>query len=238
MIPLMNTPEYDLTLSNNVKVRFRPFLVKEEKILLMAIENNVETEMINALIQIVQACMVTKEVDVTKLPVWDFEWLWLNIRSKSIGEQIDLQLKCPDDESQVVDYSFNIEQVKPDLNKKVETNIKFSDTYGVVMRTPTVLEVANKKTILDLTVNLMKECISQIYNGEEIFEVKDVEPEELDQFIDNLTMPQYEKIRGYFEQLPVISHTIKYKNPKSGVEHEMLLQGASDFFQLPSYTKA
>ena len=85
---------------------------------------------------------------------------------------------------------------------------------------------------------MVKECIAQIYNGEEIFEVKDIESKELDQFVDNLTMPQYEKIRGYFEQLPVISHTIKYKNPKSGVEHEMLLQGAADFFQLPSYTRA
>ena len=238
MLNFMKTPEHDLMLSNGAKVKYRPFLVKEEKILLMSVENNVEQEMVETLVKTVQTCILTDGIDVTKLPVYDFEWLWLNIRSKSIGEQIDLQLKCPDDESQVVDYSFNIEQVKPDLNKKVETNIKFSDTYGVVMRTPTVLEVANKKTILDLTVNLMKECISQIYNGEEIFEVKDVEPEELDQFIDNLTMPQYEKIRGYFEQLPVISHTIKYKNPKSGVEHEMLLQGASDFFQLPSYTRA
>ena len=237
MIPIMNTPEYDLTLSNNVKVRFRPFLVKEEKILLMAVENNVETEMINALIQIVQACMVTKEVDVTKLPVWDFEWLWLNIRSKSIGETIQLRLKCPDDETQVVDYTFNIDNVKPDLNKKIDTNVKFSENYGVIMRIPTVREVANKKTIIDLSVNLMKDCIAQIYNGDEIFETKDIEPKELDQFIENLTMPQFKKIRAYFEQLPIISHTIKYKNPKSGVEHKMLLQGASDFFQLPSYTK-
>ena len=105
------------------------------------------------------------------------------------------------------------------------------------MRIPTVREVPNKKTIIDLSVNLMKDCIAQIYNGDEIFETKDIEPKELDQFIENLTMPQFKKIRAYFEQLPIISHTIKYKNPKSGVEHKMLLQGASDFFQLPSYTK-
>ena len=237
-LPLMNTPEYELTLSRNIKVKFRPFLVKEEKILLMAIENNNEEEMINILIQTVQTCMVTKDIDVKKLPVYDFEWLWLNIRSKSIGEVIDLKLKCPDDETQVVDYNFNIDQVKPDFNKEVETNIKFSENYGVIMKVPTVEEVANKKTIMDLTVNLMKECIAQIYNGEEIFEVKDIEPKELDEFIDNLTMPQFKKIRAYFEELPIISHTIKYKNPKSGAEHEMLLQGAADFFQLPSYTKA
>jgi len=229
-------PEYDLTLSNNVKVKYRPFLVKEEKVLLMAIENDNESEMIDTLIGTVQTCMIT-QVDVQKLPVYDFEWLWLNIRSKSIGEVVDLKLKCPDDETQVVDYKFNIDDVKPDFNKEIDTNVKFSENYGVIMRIPTVREVANKKTIIDLSVNLMKDCIAQIYNGDEIFEVKDIEPKELDQFIENLTMPQFSKIREYFEQLPIISHTIKYKNPKSGVEHEMLLQGASDFFQLPSYTR-
>ena len=235
-IPLMKIPEYDLTLSNNVKVKYRPFLVKEEKVLLMAIENDNESEMIDTLIGTVQTCMIT-QVDVQKLPVYDFEWLWLNIRSKSIGEVVDLKLKCPDDETQVVDYTFNIDNVKPDLNKKIDTNVKFSENYGVIMRIPTVREAANKKTIIDLSVNLMKDYIAQIYNGDEIFETKDIEPKELDQFIENLTMPQFKKIRAYFEQLPIISHTIKYKNPKSGVEHKMLLQGASDFFQLPSYTK-
>jgi len=232
----MKIPEYDLTLSNNVKVKYRPFLVKEEKVLLMAIENDNESEMIDTLIGTVQTCMIT-EIDVQKLPVYDFEWLWLNIRSKSIGEVVDLKLKCPDDETQVVDYKFNIDDVKPDFNKKIDTNVKFSENYGVIMKIPTVREVANKKTIIDLSVNLMKDCIAQIYSGDEIFEVKDIEPKELDQFIENLTMPQFKKIREYFEQLPIISHIIKYKNPKSGVEHEMLLQGASDFFQLPSYTR-
>ena len=238
MLNFMKTPEHDLILSNGVKVKYRPFLVKEEKILLMSVENNEEQDMINTLIKTVQTCVLTDGIDVTKLPVYDFEWLWLNIRSKSIGETVQLKLKCPDDEQQVVDYEFNIEDVKPDLSKKVETNIPFSKDYGVIMKVPTVLEVANKKTIIDLSVNLMRDCIAQIYNGDEIFETKDLEPSELEQFVDNLTMPQFQKLKDFFQTLPIISHTIKYKNPKSGVEHEMLLQGASDFFQLPSYMKA
>ena len=238
MLNFMKTPEHDLILSNGVKVKYRPFLVKEEKILLMSVENNEEQDMINTLIKTVQTCVLTDGIDVTKLPVYDFEWLWLNIRSKSIGETVQLKLKCPDDETQVVDYEFNIDSVKPDFSKKIDTNVPFSKDYGVIMRVPTIVEVADKKTIIDLSVNLMRDCIAQIYNGDEIFETKDLEPSELEQFVDNLTMPQFKKIKDFFETLPVIKHTIKYKNPKSGMEHEMLLQGASDFFQLPSYMKA
>ncbi len=237
MLNFMKTPEHDLMLSNNVKVKYRPFLVKEEKILLMSVENNKEQEMINTLIKTVQTCVLS-DIDVTKLPVYDFEWLWLNIRSKSIGETIQLKLKCPDDDTQVVDYDLNIDSVKPDFSQKVETNIPFSKDYGVIMKVPTIVEVADKKTIIDLTVNLIRDCIVQIYNGDEVFETKDLEPKELEQFVDNLTMPQFQKLKDYFETLPIISHTIKYKNPNSGVEHEMLLQGAADFFQLPSYMRA
>jgi len=236
-IPLMKVPEYDLTLSNNVKIKYRPFLVKEQKLLLLSNENQNESEMVNILIDIVQAC-VKGDIDVKKLPVYDFEWLWLNIRSKSIGEVVNLKLKCPDDDTQVVDYELRIEDVKPDLNKKVNTKIEFTKDYGVVMRIPTIKEVANKRTILDMSINLMRDCIDQIYQGEELFEAKEIEKEELNEFLDNLTMTQFKKIKDYFDTLPIISHTIKYKNPKSGVEHNLLLQGATDFFQLPSYTKA
>lgn len=236
-IPLMKVPEYDLTLSNNVKVRYRPFLVKEEKLLLLSNENQNESEMINTLITIVQACVLS-EIDVRKLPVYDFEWLWLNIRSKSIGEVVHLKLKCPDDETQIVDYDLNIDDVKPDFNKQIQTKIEFAKDYGVIMKVPTITEVANKKTILDMSINLMRDCIAQIYQKEEVFEVQEIEKEELNEFLDNLTMTQFKKIRDYFESLPIISHTIKYKNPKSGAEHTLLLQGATDFFQLPSYMKA
>jgi hypothetical protein len=238
MLNFMKTPEHDLMLSNGAKVKYRPFLVKEEKILLMSVENNVEQEMVDTLIKTVQTCVLTDGIDVTKLPVYDFEWLWLNIRSKSIGETVQLKLKCPDDETQIVDYDFNIESVKPDFSKEVKTHIPFTKEYGVIMKVPTIIEVSDKKTIIDLTVNLMRDCIAQIYNGDEVFETKDLEPKELEQFVDNLTMPQFKKLKDFFETLPIISHTIKYKNPKSGVEHEMLLQGASDFFQLPSYMRA
>lgn len=229
-IPLMKVPEYDLTLSNNVKIKYRPFLVKEQKLLLLSNENQNESEMVNILIDIVQAC-VKGDIDVKKLPVYDFEWLWLNIRSKSIGEVVNLKLKCPDDDTQVVDYELKIEDVKPDLNKKFETKVEFEPGYGVIMKVPTINHISNKKTLLDLSYNLVRDCIAQIYNGEEVFEANDLSKEELDEFVEHLTTKQFGMIRKYFESLPIVSHLIKYNNPKSGKEFTLLLQGASDFFQ-------
>ena len=229
-LSFIKVPEYDLTLSNNNVVKYRPFLIKEEKVLLMAVESRDEAEMNNALINIVQSCTISK-IDVTKLPVYDFEYLWLNIRGKSVGEQIDLKLKCPDDEKQTVDYSLKIEDVKPDLNKKFERKIEFQKDYGVIMKVPTIKHISNKKTLLDLSYGLVRDCIDQIYNGEEVFETADLSVKELDEFVNHLTTRQFNLIRKYFESLPVVSHLIKYKNPKSGKDFTLTLQGASDFFQ-------
>ena len=229
-LSFIKVPEYDLTLSNNNVVKYRPFLIKEEKVLLMAVESRDEAEMNNALINIVQSCTISK-VDVTKLPVYDFEYLWLNIRGKSVGEQIDLKLKCPDDEKQTVDYSLKIDDVKPDLNKKFERKIEFQKDYGVIMKVPTIKHISNKKTLLDLSYGLVRDCIDQIYNGDEVFESADLSVKELDEFVEHLTTRQFNLIRKYFESLPVVSHLVKYKNPKSGKDFTMTLQGASDFFQ-------
>ena len=229
-LSFLRVPEYDLTLSNNVKVKYRPFLIKEEKVLLMAVESKDEGEMNNALVKIVQQCTLS-QIDVTKLPVYDFEYLWLNIRGKSVGETIEMKLKCPDDEEVSVDYQLNIDDIKPDLNKKVETKIEFDKDYGVIMKVPTIMQIANKRTMLDLSFNLVRDCIAQIYNGDEVHEANDLSVEELDEYVEHLTTKQFKQIRNYFESLPIVSHLIKYQNPKSGKEFTLLLQGASDFFQ-------
>ena len=229
-IPFLKVPEYDLTLSNNVKIKYRPFLIKEEKILLMANESRDEKEINNALISIVQNCTLS-DVDVTKLPIYDFEYLWLNIRAKSVGEVIELKLKCPDDEQVTVDYELKIEDVKPDLNKKIETKIEFEKGYGVIMRIPTIRDLTNKRTVLDLSFNLVRDCIAQVFKDDEVFEAKDIEKEQLTEFVENLTTKQFKQIGKFFDSLPLVSHLIKYQNPKSGKDFELLLQGASDFFQ-------
>ena len=142
-----------------------------------------------------------------------------------------MKLKCPDDEEVSVDYQLNIDDIKPDLNKKVETKIEFEKDYGVIMKVPTIMQIANKRTMLDLSFNLVRDCIAQIYNGDEVHEANDLSKEELDEYVEHLTTRQFTQIRKYFESLPIVSHLIKYKNPKSGKEFTLLLQGASDFFQ-------
>ena len=229
-IPFLKTPEYELTLSNNVKVKYRPFLIKEEKLLLMANESDDEAEITNAFINVVQNCTLS-DIDVTKLPVYDFEYLWLNIRAKSVGEVIQMKLKCPDDENVLVDYDLNVDDVKPDLNKKVDPKIEFEKGYGVIMRVPTIIELVNKKNFIELSFELVRDCIAQIYKQDEVFEAVDVTKEQLTEFVENLTSNQFKKIKKYFDELPIVSHLIKYKNPKSGKEHTLLLQGAADFFQ-------
>ena len=149
-LSFIKVPEYSLNLSNNVKVKYRPFLIKEEKVLLMAVESKDENEMNNALIKVVQQCTLS-QVDVTKLPVYDFEYLWLNIRGKSVGETIEMKLKCPDDDTVSVDYQLKLEDVKPDFDKKVNTKIEFEKDYGVIMKVPTIMQIANKRTMLDLS---------------------------------------------------------------------------------------
>lgn len=229
-IPFLKTPEYELTLSNNVKVKYRPFLIKEEKLLLMATESGDEEEIVNAFVTVVQKCTLN-DIDVTKLPVYDFEYLWLNIRAKSVGEVIQMKLKCPDDENVLVDYDLNVDDVKPDLNKKVDPKIEFEKGYGVIMRVPTIIELVNKKNFIELSFELVRDCIAQIYKQDEVFEAVDVTKEQLTEFVENLTSNQFKKIKKYFDELPIVSHLIKYKNPKSGKEHTLLLQGAADFFQ-------
>ena len=229
-LSFLRVPEYDLTLSNNVKVKYRPFLIKEEKVLLMAVESKDEGEMNNALIKIVQQCTLS-QIDVTKLPVYDFEYLWLNIRGKSVGEVIQMKLKCPDDDTVSVDYQLKLEDIKPNLDKKVDTKIEFEKDYGVIMKIPTIMQIANKKTMLDLSFNLVRDCIAQIYNGDEVHEANDLSVEELDEYVEHLTTKQFKQIREYFESLPIVSHLIKYKITNSCKEFTLLLQLSSDFFK-------
>ena len=229
-IPFLKTPEYELTLSNNVKVKYRPFLIKEEKLLLMANESDDEAEITNAFINVVQNCTLS-DIDVTKLPVYDFEYLWLNIRAKSVGEVVQMKLKCPDDENVLVDYELKIEDVKPNLNKVVDNKIEFEKGYGVIMKVPTIKELVNKQNFIDLSFDLVRDCIAQIYKDDEVFEAVDITKEQLTEFVENLTSNQFKQVKKYFDNLPIVSHTIKYKNPNSGKEHILLLQGASDFFQ-------
>ena len=238
-LPKNVTPTYTCELpSTKQAVKYRPFLVREEKILLIALESEDDREIQNAVEQVIQNCILDSNINVGELPIFDFEYLFLKIRGKAVGEVVNLKVKCPDDEKEVVDVSLNLEEIKVDYNDKHKKEVDFGDGYGVIMRYPTIKTFNNKVSATQLSFDLITECIQSIYNGDDVFDRNNIDRKELEEWVNNLTQPQFTKMSEFFSTMPSMKHTLKYKNPKSGKEFEMHLNGIRDFFQLPSTTTA
>jgi hypothetical protein len=236
-LPKLNTPTYELTLpSSNRKVKYRPFLVKEEKILLIAMESEDEKEMQNAVKQILKNCILTRGISVDKLAVFDIEYLFLNIRGKSVGEDIKLNIVCPDDEVTEVEVSVNVEDVKIQKSDKHDSVIQLTDQVAIVMKYPSMeMFVKNNitgenqqkvDTIFDMTID----CISQVVEGEDVLEAKSFSKKEMLEFVETFDTQQFQKIQDFFETMPKLSHTIKVLNPKTNIESEVVIEGLSSFF--------
>lgn len=236
-LPKLNTPTYELILpSSNRKVKYRPFLVKEEKILLIAMETEDEKQMQNAVKQILKNCILTRGISVDKLAVFDIEYLFLNIRGKSVGEDITLNIVCPDDEETEVEVSVNVENVKIQKSDKHDPVIKLTDQVAIVMKYPSMeMFVKNNitgenqqkvDTIFDMTID----CISQVVEGESVLEAKSFSKKELLEFVETFDTQQFQKIQDFFETMPKLSHKIKVVNPKTNVESEVVIEGLSSFF--------
>ena len=234
-LPTINTPTYELEIpSTDEKIKYRPFLVKEEKILLLAMESGKQTDVINAIKQIVTACTFGK-LKIGTMPMFDIEYLFLNIRAKSVGEISELQLVAPDDKETTVNVSVDLNDIKVQVQDNHTNKVELTDEMGIYMTYPTVNGFANSgatevtaENMLDVIVS----CISQIYDkkGEEIFEAKDSTKKELIEFIEQLNSQQFKDIQNFFDTMPKLKHTIKIKNPKTNVESEVVLSGLSDFF--------
>ena len=236
-LPKLNTPTYELTLpSSNRKVKYRPFLVKEEKILLIAMESEDEKEMQNAVKQILKNCILTRGISVDKLAVFDIEYLFLNIRGKSVGEDIKLNIVCPDDEVTEVEVSVNVEDVKIQKSDKHDPVIQLTDQVAIVMKYPSMeMFVKNNitgesqqkvDTIFDMTID----CISQVVEGEDVLEAKSFSKKEMLEFVETFDTQQFQKIQDFFETMPKLSHKIKVLNPNTNIESEVTIEGLSSFF--------
>ena len=236
-LPKLNTPTYELTLpSSNRKVKYRPFLVKEEKILLIAMESEDEKEMQNAVKQILKNCILTRGISVDKLAVFDIEYLFLNIRGKSVGEEITLNIVCPDDEKTEVEVAVNVEDVKIQKSDKHDPVIQLTDQVGIVMKYPSMeMFVKNNitgenqqkvDTIFDMTID----CISQVVEGEDVLEAKSFSKKEMLEFVETFDTQQFQKIQDFFETMPKLSHNIKVLNPNTNIESEVTIEGLSSFF--------
>ena len=229
-IPKIVTPTYECELpSTKQKIQFRPFLVKEEKVMLVALESDDDNAIQDAVNQIIQNCVISN-IKIDKLPIFDFEYLFLQVRAKSVGEVVNLKLKCPDDEKVTVDHALNVDELSVKFPEDHKLEIPFTKDYGVIMKYPTIKSFRKDVNPAVMSFELFKDCLQTIYKGDETYDIGNIEAKELDEWIDTLTPEYYNKVLAWFKTMPKIEHLIEYKNPKSGKEFKLRLQVIKDFF--------
>jgi hypothetical protein len=236
-LPKITTPIYELEIpSLKKKIRYRPFLVKEEKILIIALESEDSKAIANAVKNVISNCILSKGIKVDDLSTFDIEYLFLNIRGKSVGESVDVLITCPDDETTQVPISINLDEINVEENPKHSRDIKLDDTLTLRMRYPSMTEFiknnfdSGDSVSVDDTFDLIVSCIDQIYSEEESWTASDSTKKELLEFVEQLSSKQFKEVEKFFDTMPKLSHTIKVKNPKTGVESEVVLEGLSAFF--------
>ena len=235
-LPKLNVPVYEAILPSTEKViKYRPFLVKEEKLLLTAQESG-EEAVLPAVKQIIKNC-VQGELDVDNMPLFDIEYLFLRLRAKSVGEEITLGLKpwgCPQNSGELCNLStevaINLEDVKVIKDEKHTSKIMLDDKIGIMMKYPNISQVGIKGSDSEMGMNIIKSCIKMIFTEKETYESDSFEDKELDEFIDSLNTKQMEKIRDFFNSMPTLKHTVKYKCKTCNEEKETTVQGLNSFF--------
>ena len=234
-LPTINTPTYELVVpSTDEKIKYRPFLVKEEKILLIASESGKQEDIINAIKQIATACTFGK-LKIGRMPMFDVEYIFLQIRAKSVGEVSELTLIAPDDKETRVNVEIDLSEVKVQVQDDHTNKIELTDEMGIYMQYPTV-DTFSKSGMTEITASNMLDvigaCIAQIYDkkGEEVWEAKDSTKKELTDFIEQLSSKQFSEIQKFFDTMPKLKHVVTVKNPKTKVETDVVLSGLSDFF--------
>ena len=243
MLPKIDVPVFSINLiSNGKEVKFRPFTVKEEKLFLMANESKDLKTIIDTTKQVLNNCIIS-EIDVDKLPVFDIEYLFLNIRARSVNEIINLNYKCnndikneDDDETHkcghTVQIDVNVLDIKPKNDNKVENRIEITDKVGLVMRYPNfnTIKKYDDENQSEMILKLTVDCIEYIYDGDQIYYAKDVSEEELIEFVENMQTKDLEKIKEYFENMPKISKDLDFKCRKCGYEERITIEGLESFF--------
>ena len=237
-LPTISTPTYELTLpSSNRKIKYRPFLVKEEKILIIAMESQDTKQIARAVKDVLAKCILTKGTKVDKLATFDIEFLFLNIRGKSVGEHIEVMVTCPDDEKTQVPMSINIDDIKIQKDKDHSTDITLDDTYTLRMKYPSLNEFIKSNFAgavddmnVDDTFQLISSCIEQVYSEEESWTSEDCTKKELSDFVESLNSSQFKMVENFFTSMPKLSHTVKVTNPNTKVDSEIKLEGLQSFF--------
>ena len=237
-LPKINTPTYELTLpSNKKKIKYRPFLVREEKILILALESGDAKQISSSIVEIMSDCIETKNVDITKLPSFDIEYLFLNIRAKSVGETVDVIITCPDDNKTTVEATINIDDIKVKKTKGHKNVVKLDDTYSMKLKYPSMQQFIDANFDSEQEINsvsqslqMLSTCIDMIYDNEESWDAADNSPEELNEFIEQLNTKQFKEVETFFETMPKLEHIVEVTNPKTGKASKVKLEGLASFF--------
>jgi len=238
-LPTIETPTYELKLpSSNKRVKYRPFLVKEEKILIIALESKNENEITNAVTDVLKKCILTKGIDVDNLPTFDIEYLFLNIRAKSIGEDIKLTVTCPDDNKTKVPVTIYVDEIKVQKQKGHKPDIVLDDKMTLRMKYPSLNQFVKNNfstddeadTMVDKTFRVVADCIDTIYTQEDAWDAKDYTPQERLDFVQQLNSKQYKEVEKFFSTMPKLSHKIDVINPNTKEKGSVTLEGLADFF--------
>ena len=238
-LPKIATPSYELELPSTGKtIQYRPFLVKEEKLLVIALESQDTKQITNAIKAVIRSCVLTKSVKVEDLPTFDIEYLFLNIRGKSVGEDIDVKIVCPDDEKTEVNISVNLDDIQVEKSKDHSNKIKLDNNLMMELKYPSLNEFVKSnfdpndlnRSAMDQSFDLISTCIDKIYDQDEVWVAADCTKKEIKDFIESMNSAQFKQIENFFETMPKLSHTIKVTNPKTKVESEVVLEGLASFF--------
>ena len=236
-LPIVETQTYELTLpSTDIKVKYRPFLVKEEKILLQAMESQKQNEIVQALKQIVSACTFGS-LNVNELPTFDLEYIFLNIRAKSVGEVAKLKVLCPDDNQTYADVEVDLTEINVQVDDKHNNNIVIDENkkIGMIMKYPTLGSIdtemkIDQKVSAKVLFDIIAKSIYQVYEGDKVFNATDYTKDEMTNFIESLDSKTFLKVQEFYDTMPKLMHEIEVENPKTKVKSKVVLQGLTDFF--------
>ena len=229
-LPQLNTPTYELEVpSTGVKISYRPFLIKEQKVLMIAQEQGGERALLKAVGNIIKDCTNGTIENPEELSTFDMEYIFLAIRGKSVGDKVELNLLCPDDEKTRVLTEIDLNEIKIEKGESTNT-IQLSDEIGITMKYPTVKDLinfGNEKSTVKMTFDIVQSCTVNIFDANDVYE--DFSRKELQDFFDQLNTEQFDKIQKFFDEMPKLRHTIKVKNPNTGVESDIVLEGLQSF---------
>ena len=236
-LPKISTAEYELKLPSNGKtIKYRPFLVREEKILILALESEDQKQITTAVKQVLKECVLTKGVKVDQLPSFDIEYLFLNIRGKSVGESIELMVTCGDDGKTEVPVTVLIDDIEVSTNDEHDTDIELSDGYSVKMKYPSLNQFIetnfsqDDEDAVEKSFEMIATSIDMVYNDKDMFAASECTKKELKEWVESLTSAQFQKIEQFFETMPKLTHTLEVVNPNTKKKNTIVLEGLTDFF--------